>query len=114
MRTRVWVSFQVLNRYRAPLTVRAIAGTSCACPPLMTVAVHGAAPAAWLTVMEAPDGTEATCTDDVSGQISTVVEADTPWLSVAVSFSWRRDGYSWSGAVIEPELAPSIDLIRCA
>src|SRR4051812_44266607 len=74
--------------------------------PMMTCRVNGVA---WLvepTVSSSPDGLLANVRFTVCGWRSSVVALVSPRVSVAVRRSCRYDGYSWSGAVIEPPATP--------
>ena len=60
-----------------------------------------------------PAGLDWNVRSTVCGSSWTDVEAVRPFASVAVSWSSRYDGYSWSGAENEPLATPGIVWIRC-
>src|SRR6188508_2262917 len=79
----------------------------------MTVRVNGAVAVSELSDSCRPGGDEARVTDTVRGCSSTLVVPVAPPESVAVSFSSRWDGYSWSGAGNDPLETPSNVWTRC-
>src|SRR6266540_1961390 len=81
--------------------------------PTITVRVNGAVPAVPPTTSSAPVGLELNVSTTVCGSSRTVVLTACPSESVAVSTRSKKDGYSWSGAVNEPEATPGNDWITC-
>ena len=82
--------------------------------PTMTVRVNGATADVPFTAISSPDGFERNERSTVCGLRRTLVVADAPSESVAVSRSSRCDGYSWSGAVNEPLATFANDWSGCA
>ncbi len=79
----------------------------------MTVRVNGAVDVTPFTESCRPVGVVAKLSVTVCGSRRTDVVPLTPPPSVAVSWSSRYDGYSWSGAVNEPFATPGQLWIVC-
>src|SRR5689334_15384315 len=106
-------SLQLPNVYVVEPLVCGVGALTEFVEPMMTCRVNGVA---WLvepTVSGSPDGLLANVRFTVCGCRSSVVAVVSPRESVAVRRSCRYDGYSWSGAVIEPPATPVSVCTKC-
>src|SRR3954463_9162981 len=97
------LSDQDPNEYVVPATVCGDVAVMEFCEPMMTVRWNVVVDAVALTARDRPLGTDWNVRTTVCGSSRRVTDAVVPKLSVAVSVSSRYDGYSWSGALNDPE-----------